>query len=255
VQPEELQQRLSRISTVWTLVARAHTGPDAAGAQAQASLLERYQHAVYLYLLGALRNADAADEVFQEFALRFVRGDFRRADESKGRFRDYVRTALKNLIHAHRTRQNARGRLAQMEEDFEEALAADEEPIDLDAEFLKSWRQALLDRAWAGLSALQQPGGPPFHTALRLRYEQPDLTSGQLAELLTSHVQPRDPYTEAGVRKIVQRARDLFADLLLDEVGRSLGTSSLDEVERELIDLGFQAHCKRALDRRRRARS
>jgi hypothetical protein len=47
-----------------------------------------YHRAVHRYLLGALRDEDAAEELFQEFALRFVRGDFRWADRGRGRFRD-----------------------------------------------------------------------------------------------------------------------------------------------------------------------
>jgi RNA polymerase sigma-70 factor (ECF subfamily) len=249
VQPEDLEHRLSRISTVWTLVTQAHGGAEG-GAEALAALLERYQQAVYRYLVTAVRNADTADELFQEFALRFVRGDFRRANESRGRFRDYVRTALKNLIRNHWARQVGKGRLARIE-DFEDVVVATDEAVDLDEEFLKNWRQVLLERAWEGLARLQQPGGPPFHTALRLRYEQPDLDSQGLTDLLTAQLSPREPYTVGGVRKILQRARDLFADLLLDEVGRSLDSQDVDALEAELIDLGFQAHCKRALERRR----
>src|SRR5262245_11072204 len=95
---ESVQQRLSQISTAWTLITHAQGGPAAADTAAQAALVERYQAAVFRYLLGALRDADPADELFQEFALRLVRGDFRRADASRGRFRDFVKTALINMV-------------------------------------------------------------------------------------------------------------------------------------------------------------
>src|SRR4051812_47381138 len=96
--PQNLQKRLDQISTAWTLVARAHHGPADAEATAQAALVERYQAGVYRYLLAATREPDAADELFQEFALRLVRGDFGRADRARGRFRDYVKSALINLV-------------------------------------------------------------------------------------------------------------------------------------------------------------
>src|SRR5262245_58522331 len=101
---DDLDQRLSRIATLWTLHARAHAG-DAA-AEARATLLHRYRAAAYRYLRAALRDADAADDLAQDFAVRFLRGDFGRADPHRGRFRDYLRTALSHLVtDFHRTRQ------------------------------------------------------------------------------------------------------------------------------------------------------
>src|SRR5437868_15369064 len=104
----ELSQRLSRIDTLWTMLLRAHGGEPGAVQDAQCKLLERYRGAVYRYLLGAVRDADAAEELAQEFALRFVRGDFRRASPDRGRFRSYLKTALIHLVtDYHRARQRA----------------------------------------------------------------------------------------------------------------------------------------------------
>jgi RNA polymerase sigma-70 factor (ECF subfamily) len=81
---EQMNRRLSDISTLWTLVHRAH-GPLPEAGDAQQRLLERYTGAVRRYLLGALKDEDAAQDVFQDFALAFLRGDFQRADRDKGR--------------------------------------------------------------------------------------------------------------------------------------------------------------------------
>lgn len=241
--------QLSRISTIWTLVSRASGGPEDAESSAQTALIQRYQLAIYRHLIRGTRSPNVADELFQEFALRFIRGDFRRANESRGRFRDYVRAALNNLISNYRGREASEADKKPL--DHAEEVPSAEAPLDLDREFLANWRQALLDRAWEGLSALEQPGSPPYHTALRLKYEKGDLSSAQLAEVLNQRLQPREPYTETSLRKLVQRARDLFTDLLLDEISRSMNNPSLDELEQEVIDLGFQAYCKRGLERRR----
>ena len=80
---QSLDDRLSRISTMWTLVLQAHGGPADAATTAQRLLMQRYCGSVYRYLLGAVRDEDAAMELFQEFALRFARGDFRRADPQR----------------------------------------------------------------------------------------------------------------------------------------------------------------------------
>jgi RNA polymerase sigma-70 factor (ECF subfamily) len=244
-----LNQRLSQINTRWTLLVQVHGGAlDDQGA-ALARLVERYHPAVYRYLLGAVRDPDTADELFQEFALRFVRGDFRRADAGKGRFRDYVKTVLSNLVNAHRQKQ-ARA-MPLLGDTPAETVAAPEPAPEDEQQFLADWRKALLDRAWEGLAALHNPKGPPYHLVLRLRSEKPDLSSAQLAGLLTEQLRPADPFTDTGLRKILQRARDLLTDLLVEEVARSLRTTSLDEVEQELIDLGFLSYCRKALERRR----
>src|SRR4051812_24978980 len=101
-------QRLTHISTLWSLVHRAHEGTGSALTEAQRQLLERYAGAAHRYLLGGLRDADAADEMFQEFSLRLLRGDFKNADPHKGRFRDFIKTALFHLIVDYQRRRRDR---------------------------------------------------------------------------------------------------------------------------------------------------
>src|SRR5436190_1193761 len=129
-------ERLSRISTHWTLVFQAHA--DRADAVAQGTLLQRYRRAVFRYLLGALRDADQAEELAQEFALRFLRGDFRRAHPERGRFRDYVKTALSHLVtDLHRARKAGPLPLG-----GPEPAAAPAAPED---DFLRCWREEVLE--------------------------------------------------------------------------------------------------------------
>jgi len=84
----ELELRLSRISTRWSVLRQAHQGPEDAAAAARQELMQRYCGAVYRYLLSAVRDPHTAEDLTQEFALRFVGGHFHRADPSRGRFRD-----------------------------------------------------------------------------------------------------------------------------------------------------------------------
>src|SRR5947199_311726 len=71
---ETADQRLSLISTPWSLVCRAHQGSIGEAEAARKHLLERYGGAVSRYLGKVLRDPDAAAEVFQEFALQLVHG-------------------------------------------------------------------------------------------------------------------------------------------------------------------------------------
>jgi RNA polymerase sigma-70 factor (ECF subfamily) len=86
-------------------VDRPRPGPrrdrDAASAARQL-LVERYGGAVRNYLRAVLGDPDAADELAQEFALGLVRGEFRRADPRRGRFRNYIKAVLFHLVARHR---------------------------------------------------------------------------------------------------------------------------------------------------------
>jgi RNA polymerase sigma-70 factor (ECF subfamily) len=247
VDAHELEHRLSRISTCWSMVAQAHEGPADAVARAQQGLVQRYLPAIYRYLLGALRDADAADEVAQEFALRLVRGDFKRADPDRGRFRDYVKTSLYHLIVNHQ--KGARGRAQPL---AEPSAVADSDPdtAESDRAFLDRWREELLNRAWEELEQNQARTGQPFYTVLRFRADNPGLPSAQMAEQLSARL--GKPLTDAGVRQTLHRARKAFAALLVEEVGRSLQTDDAERIEQELIDLDLHAYCHSALRQRDR---
>lgn len=247
---QTLDQHLSQLSTCWELLAQAHGGMVDEASRARAALIQRYQNAVYRYLLKALQSKDGADEVFQEFALKVLRGDFRRVDSARGRFRDYVKTVLIHLIIRYRTQQGRRFAAAQ--ELPPDEVIPDQSTPEEDNAFLEGWRDELLRLTWERLAARQREDGPPFHDALLLLAENPDLTAAVLAERLNQRLRSQRSYTEAGIRKVVQRARELFADLLLDEVARSLGGGSREEVEEELIDLKLHRYCRKALERRRK---
>ena len=110
--PNDQPHHLSRISTQWTLVFNAHTEQADQALRAQQELMQRYCGAIYRYLLASVRDPDAADDLAQEFALRLVRGDFKRADPGKGRFRDFVKTALNHLIVDNQRRKARRNAIA-----------------------------------------------------------------------------------------------------------------------------------------------
>lgn len=240
------QQRLSQIQTSWSMVLRAHEPGSDVVADAQTALMQRYGGAVYRYLVGFLHDYDAADDLAQEFALRFLRGDFRRADPARGRFRDYVKMVLRHLVADHHRRQVVRPR--PLPEDAGDSVADGADADDLDRQFLESWRKELLARAWEALERVQGEAGRPFYTVLRLRADHPELRSAQLAELLAART--GRPVTAGGIRQTLSLAREKFADLLIDEVAISLEDPGAEPIEQELIDLDLQAYCLPALERR-----
>jgi RNA polymerase sigma-70 factor (ECF subfamily) len=239
---------LSQIQTAWSVVRRAH-GDHTAVHAAQQSLLDRYGGAVRRYALAALRDEDAADEVSQEFALRFVRGDFGNADPERGRFRAFVKTIVYRLIVDYQRRQKKRSREGPMHSNIAEHVAESDESVGDDIAFQSSWRDELLARCWQKLADEEQRTGKPHHTVLRYRVDHPELHSPELAVGLSEKL--GKPVNAGAARVLLHRARDSFAELLLDEVVQSLADESLDEAEEELIELDLLEYCRPALDRRR----
>ena len=243
-----LNSRLSRISTVWTLLGNAHRPPDSAVVAAQYALIQRYQGAVYRYLLGALRDPDAADDLFQDFALRVMQGAFRRADPERGRFRDYLKTTLIHLVTDYQNRR--RTRPAPLDKSFNEPAVPPANPAAADDQFLQSWKEELLAKAWQSLERAEHEGGQPYYSVLRFRAENSNATSAEMARRLTEQLRPEHPFTDTGIRKTLERAKKQFADLLLDEIATSLENPTPDELEQELIELELMPHCRSALKRR-----
>ncbi|HVT26440.1 MAG TPA: sigma-70 family RNA polymerase sigma factor [Lacipirellulaceae bacterium] len=240
---------ISRIVTAWSMVREAH-GDHTAVQSAQQRLLDRYGGAIRRYALSALRNEDAADEVFQEFALRFVRGDFGNVDPERGRFRAFVKTVVYRLIVDHQRRAKKRGRETPMHSNLAEPEADSPDSKDDDEVlFRTSWRDELLARCWQRLEDDERQSGKPYFSALRYRVDHPDLRSPELAAGLSEKL--GKPINAGAVRVLLHRARELFGDLLLDEVTESLANGSLDEAEQELIDLELHDYCRPALEKRR----
>jgi RNA polymerase sigma factor (sigma-70 family) len=242
---------LSRIQTAWSMVRRAH-GDHTALPCAQQELLDRYGGAVRRYALAALRDEDAADDVFQEFALRFVRGDFKTADPERGRFRAFVKTSVYRLIVDYQRRLKKRSGEFQMHSNMAEPIAEGEPAAasgEDDALFQASWRDDLLARCWKKLQDEEHDTGKPYYTALRFRVDHPELRSPELAAGLTEKL--GKPINAGAVRVLLHRAREEFGDLLLAEVSESLTDDSLEAAEEELIELNLLEYCRPALERRR----
>jgi RNA polymerase sigma factor (sigma-70 family) len=244
----EEDARLSRIDTLWTIVRRAHGTPDEGVRQAQEALLERYGGAVRRYLLGALRNEDAADELFQEFSLKLVGGAFQRADAQHGRFRNFLKTSLFHLIVDHQRRQQRRRGVERPLPDAtpDRAIPSDD-LTEQELAWTRSWREEILAKGWQALADAEQNGGPPYHTALRFRLDHPEMHSPELAAQLGARL--GRPLTAASVRVLLHRAREMFAERLLGFVQESLDGASLEETEQELIELRLLEYCRSALKR------
>src|SRR5262245_50688854 len=186
------RSNLSRISTPWTLVRRAHGGVDDCAADALRLLVQRYCGAAYRYIRGSLRDENAALDLLQEFVLRFLRGDFRRAAPGSGRFRDYLKAALFHLVtDYHRER---RAQPAPLPGDIYERAGTADEGTEEETTFLQSWREELINRTWLALAEAR----PTHHAVLVFHVGNPDVPSASAAEQLAARL--GKPFTAGHVR-------------------------------------------------------
>ena len=235
----DVEPRLMDLSTHWTLVFKIKDGAPEEANRAAAQLMCRYAGAVHRYLLKALRDPDAAQELDQEFALRFLRGDFRHGDPSRGRFRDYVKRAVHNLMKDYYRRKRP---VVSLDSGIPELAVEDEGLAQFDRQFLQSWRNDLLDRAWASVKELEHTTGQPYYTVLRIRVDYPDLTSSGWADRLAEAL--GRPFSAGAYRQTLQRARRVYADHLIAEVAGSLNDLRPQALEEELADLELLEYCR-----------
>jgi RNA polymerase sigma-70 factor (ECF subfamily) len=246
--PHEPDRRLSEIETAWTVLHKAHQEGSAAE-WARSALVLRYDGAVYHYLLGMVHDTSEAEELAQEFAVRFLRGDFGSADPQRRRFRDFLKTAVRHLAIDHwrqQKKEKDKGPRPLGEGSAATGEAATE-PTDTDSAFLHAWRDDLLAKTWKALAQFEEETGHPYHTVLCAKIDRPELHSAQLAQHLGERL--GKTFTELGVRQTLYRARQRFARLLVEEVKTSLASTDPYLLEQELIELGLLDYCRLALPR------
>jgi RNA polymerase sigma-70 factor (ECF subfamily) len=243
-----VEDHLSQIETLWSVVRRAHRDGTETARGAQEELLKRYGGSIRRYLRVAMRDESAADDIYQEFAVRFIRGDFKSVSPERGRFRNFLKTVLFRLVADH-YRGDKRRRTVSMSDAAIEPPAPLTDEAEREQEFMLIWRTELLNRAWTELAAIERKTGKPWFTVLRLRVDHPEWRSSELAAEL-SKCWGR-PVTATNLRVMLHRGRDHYADALLSAVAETLDTMSDEQLEQELIDLEILDYCRPALARRR----
>lgn len=214
---------LDQISTRWAAV------------KDPVRFLMRYGPAIGKYLGALLKNTHDAEEVSQDFLLRVLEHGFANADPDRGRFRDYLKRAVRNAALT-RLRQKVS---VPVTEGMLEDPAAEEE-------FVRDWRRCLLDRVWRGLESHQRHSpGNLFHTVLRLAVDHPEEDSEQLAARAAERA--GRPLRADAFRKQLSRARKLFAQLLIQEVSQTLEKPTPELLEEELAELGLMEYVREYL--------
>lgn len=222
------KSHLSRISTRWPQIGDA------------AKFCVRYGPAIRKYIVALLRRDHDADEVAQEFLLRAIEKGFPNADPDRGRFRDYLKTAVRNAALMH---LRARRSYDALPPESSLLPAPEGPPSAADAAWIEEWRACILERAWRAIETHERKArGNLFHTVLRLSVEHPEEDSSSLAARAGGV--DGQPLRADAFRKQLSRARRFFAERVAAEVAATLDQPTRQRVEEELDEIGLLEHVR-----------
>ena len=240
-QPESVAEgespaRLEQISTRWSLLELAHQAPTELSGPARSELVLKYTDAIRTYIRAMTRDENVADDLTQDVVVRLLQGDFGGADPKRGRFRNLLKVAVRNMVRTHWSKTKRR---TGVDHDLEAVQSGDEDSAaSFEREWVEGWRQSPLDLTWRSLEAQQnRQKNSVAYTILKLRADEPDLDSTELAERLTE-LSGRE-FKPPAARQQLRRARLRFAEFLIEELVRSLEDASPASIEAELQDLGL----------------
>lgn len=235
---DEASLDLGNIQTQWSMVRRAHQGSivGESASAARNSLVMRYAPAIRRFVQIVVRDPQLADELSQDAMVRLLKGDFAGADPDRGRFRDLLKTAIRNMARNHWAREKKRSPV-----DFDLSLLDGNDeavPAKIDAEWTLQWRESVMGMVWEQLRAWESSQESSFpYTVLKLRSEFPDDSSQQLADRL-SRATGRE-FRADTTRQQLRRSRVRFVELLVAEIASGLPEATPENLREELMDLGL----------------
>jgi RNA polymerase sigma-70 factor (ECF subfamily) len=215
---------LNRISTRWTAV----NNPTL--------FVRRYGPAIRKYIATLIHDPNDAEEAEQEFMLRMVQKGFHTADANKGKFRYYLITIVRNAVMQWLLRRN---QIPHTSVDLEQMPVSEASQL----EWTSDWRKCILKAAWKSLEKYQKrTTNNLFCTALRVSAQYPDEDSPTLAKRVSEL--SGQQLTPEAFRKQLSRARKRFADLIVQEVARTLAEPTLEGIKDELNCLDLMKYVK-----------
>ena len=224
-------------TTRWSLVLAAadqHRSGDAR--DALASLCETYWYPLYAFLRArGHAPADAEDITQAFFTMLLEKQIIRHADPSRGRFRAFLLTSLKNFSANAHDRESALKRgggvtMLSLQFDTAEGRFSREPSTDESPErtFDRRWALTLLDQVMSRLRA------GASHSPEQFDALKPYLT-GDEPQLSYAHTATALGLSEGAVKVAVHRLRKKFREIVRDEIAQTV--SSPAEIEDELRHL------------------
>jgi RNA polymerase sigma factor (sigma-70 family) len=252
-QSEPAGQRPGFATTRWTRVL-ASRGSSAESKRALRELCECYYVPVETFIRHVRRGADDATDLTHDFFARILAGHaFDNVDRHKGRFRSYLRGAVRHfLADIHDKRQSMkRGsghvplsldavpNAGNVQNHPAEAFSvADPNGFPPDAFFDRAWAMHLLERALSVLSQEQKQAG----NELQFELLRPSLT-GNSPQFESCEIASRLGLSEGALKVIIHRLRKRFRQLVKSEIAETVDDPA--EIDSE-IDYLIEALSTRA---------
>jgi RNA polymerase sigma-70 factor (ECF subfamily) len=236
---------MSRFNTTqWSVVLGAQgTGDDARAALE--SLCRTYRPPVLAYISSRGYRSDVAEDLTQSFFTRFLeRADYADADPSRGRFRAYLLTAIKNFlinaaVEANRVKRGGRIQFESIDNKGDDGDSLPADGSNPEQVFEQAWALVVLDSALRRLRKEAQLAGRGelFDHLRDFMAEQPD--EADYARVAAALNLRRNT-----VAVSVHRLRQRLRALVREEVAQTAADSSALDIElRELRSaLGTAMH-------------
>lgn len=208
---------LVRSSTSWT------------EANSAAGFVLRYLVPLRQRLKSVLGSQQEADEAIKILVNHLVAAGF--GQHNRGRLRDFLMKGIRSAARARwkQTRQAERSGEPNWERMSPE-----------DPEWIREWREALLERAWRSLERLEHASpDQPVYTGLRASLAAPLETAEMLAVRVASETGMAVDADR--MTAILPDARVAFAQAVADEVAETLHLPEPADVRNEIRQLGLAA--------------
>ena len=225
-------------TTHWSVVLAAGDSQSPESREALETLCRTYWYPIYATVRALGAAPDQAQDLTQGFFVELLdKSVFKAASPERGRFRSFLKGALRHYRSRERERERAHKRGGGVEPlslDFEDAesryrleIRTGQTP---DSLFERRWARALLSRALERLRAETRGSGDGD----RLRRLEPLLT-GQTPQPKYGEIATELGITESAVKSAVHRMRGRFGNLVRDEVAQTVKDPK--EVDDELRHL------------------
>jgi len=226
------------LTTRWSMVLAARDKSAPGRVDALESLCQTYWFPVYAFVRGTGRPPADAQDLTQDFFLRFLTRDYLRpVTPEKGRFRTFLRMTLKRFLAKEWERAHAQkrgGGVAHLSFDLavaEERLGGEQSAtLAPDQTYDRRWALALLDAAMSRLENEYHSAGKSAEwTRLKpcLTAERGSIDYPRIAAALG--------VAEGAARVAVHRVRKRFREVFRETIADTVSTAAEVEAELRLV--------------------
>lgn len=243
-------------------ISRILTNP--AVLQDPASFFDVYQVPIRKFFACLCRDATEADEQFQEFALKFMSGAFDSFKPEKGRFRDYLKTALRNQIA--RSYGKKKNDAIQLTDELDAVAEDPKARAPLEAalrEFDSTEGKQIKHLVDQDMLVDEQDGKNAFYSLLQFAVnfqkarvdelrENPNGRSKISVSTLVDFIKDStgETITKDTAKKRMFRAKSAYASKMIFEIGNRIGDPDLSAIRNAAEEMGLLVYVENEISRR-----